>query len=126
MKKFADTAIVMLIAGGILAAALLACSPAQFANTPDAEKGLTVTSSVTDEPSNGYVPVIVTNGEGEPCNGFSEPETWYCDSCGEPTTDAPQVRTFDDGTSGDCCEYCAAFFTLDKSDRDTLRESWKN
>lgn len=124
MKKFMDTAIVFLIAAGILSAALLACSPVQVANSPEAEKGLTVTSSVTDEPSNGYVPVIVVDDEGEPCNGFSESETWYCDSCGEPTTDVPQTRTFDDGTTGDCCEYCAAFFTLDQADRDAIRASW--
>lgn len=105
---------------------MLACSPVQVANSPEVEKGLTVTSSVIDEPSNGYAPVIVTDDEGEPCNGYGESETWYCDSCGEPTTDPREHRTFDDGTSGDCCEYCAAFFALDQADRDTLRESWEN
>lgn len=50
---------------------------------------------------------------------------WYCDSCGELTTDKPQHRVFDDGTSGECCEYCAAFFTLDPEDREAIRASWK-
>lgn len=88
-----------LLAVGLMGFALLACSPVQVANTPDGEAA---------------------------CMEATQVSEWYCDSCGEPTTDKPQFRTFDDGTSGDCCEYCAAFFTLDPEDRDAIRASWKN
>lgn len=88
-----------LLAAGLMGFALLACSPVLVANSNEGEAASVEVVQVSE---------------------------WYCDSCGELTTDKPQFRTFDDGASGECCEYCAAFFTLDKSDRDTLRNSWKN
>lgn len=87
-----------LLAAGLIGFALLACLPVQVANTPDGEAA--------------YMEAV-------------QVEEWYCDSCGELTTDKPQFRTFDDGTSGECCEYCAAFFTLDLEDREAIRASWK-
>lgn len=92
-----------LLAAGLMGFALLACSPVQVANTPDGEMACTTSAPVET----------------------AEVEMWYCDACGEPTTDKPQFRIFDDGTSGDCCEYCAAFFTLDLEDREAIRASWE-
>ena len=87
-----------LLAAGLMGFALLACSPVPVANTPDGEAASVEAVQVSE---------------------------WYCDSCGELTADKPQFRTFDDGTSGECCEYCAAFFALDFEDREAIRASWK-
>lgn len=119
MKNFTNSAIVFLMAAGILSVALLACSPVQVANSPEAE------AAMMEEPTT----IFACGNCGEEVNGFhtcGEVQPWNCDSCGEETTDAPQARKFDDGTVGNCCEYCAAFFTLDKTDRDTIRTSWEN
>lgn len=52
------------------------------------------------------------------------PPIGYCSSCGEF---APIVAsaTFDDGATGEVCEYCESFFNLSYSDRETLRDSWR-
>lgn len=56
-------------------------------------------------------------------------EVTYCDSCGMPyrfgEPKADSYRVFDDGTKGYCCDYCAAFFTLNYSDREAIRNSWR-
>lgn len=86
------------MACGLMLFVCLMIQPVQVANLPEAEAAL-----------------------------MEEPETvtvFACDSCGEETIDAPQARKFDDGTVGNCCEYCAAFFTLDPADRDAIRASW--
>lgn len=109
------------MACGLMLFVCLMIQPTQVANLPEAEAAL------MEEPET--VTVFACGNCGEEVNGFhtcGEVQLWHCDSCGEETTDAPQARKFEDGTVGNCCEYCAAFFTLDKADRDAIRASWNN
>lgn len=130
MKFFSYKAQAFILAAGIMGFALLACSPVQVANTPDGEAAC-MTPAPVETAEVAESTTFVCDDCGETVDGFHEcetakVETWYCDACGEPTTDEPQRRTFDDDTSGDCCEYCAAFFTLDLEDREAIRASWEN
>lgn len=127
-----------LFAFALLGVLALGFNPVIEANTPEAEAAMMEPTTVfvcgtcgdqvdgfhqCEEPTT----IFACGNCGEEVNSFhvcGEVKPWHCDSCGEETTDAPQARKFDDNTIGKCCEYCAAFFTLDPEDREAIRASW--